>query len=579
MAQISDSLLTISEASGKLGVSKLTLRNWDNKGILKAIRVGERGDRRYRASDIDGFLTEKTETKEIDRALLDSFLKTQTFWAEEAPAVPITLEEGVDKMTNAASYFEKSLSHCIFLYENDLLHQYLSIEESITACKSHLHALHQSPETVKRFLADCDTQFETFDAIITRGNFLELDKLSNDQLNNEFLDFQAALGRFWRVTIIVEAYAPFLDQYYLPKFEKDVGDRKAAREAFVTLSLPTDLSFVSQERRDLLRLIIRFLKSAPERRRLLTSSDADYLAHLSTDNQEFLFALERHVANYFWVQNSYGTWQKLSLHDYLGFIRDIIKEQSPADLEKELKQLTSQASQKREQELLEKKLGLSKETREELAFIRRVVWIKDERKKHVLKMLHVIHCFLEEYAKRTGIPSRTLGFAHIAEMPKVLRNELGEKELEDRMAGMLHISQSGERKSFIIGNDMLLIREVLVRPHEGYNDALQGTIACKGTSPVVQGTVRIILDPRDKEIGPDDILVTSMTRPDFVPLMRKAKAIVTDEDGITCHAAIVSREMNKPCIIGTRSATKVLKNGDRIEMRMNHGVVKPAPYA
>ena len=58
----------------------------------------------------------------------------------------------------------------------------------------------------------------------------------------------------------------------------------------------------------------------------------------------------------------------------------------------------------------------------------------------------------------------------------------------------------------------------------------------------------------------DDILVTSMTTPDFVPLMQKAKAIITDEGGITCHAAIVSRELRVPCIVGTKIATQVLKD-------------------
>lgn len=58
-----------------------------------------------------------------------------------------------------------------------------------------------------------------------------------------------------------------------------------------------------------------------------------------------------------------------------------------------------------------------------------------------------------------------------------------------------------------------------------------------------------------------DILVTEMTTPDFVPLMKKAGAIVTDKGGRTCHAAIVSRELGIPCIVGTGNATEVLKNG------------------
>lgn len=71
-----------------------------------------------------------------------------------------------------------------------------------------------------------------------------------------------------------------------------------------------------------------------------------------------------------------------------------------------------------------------------------------------------------------------------------------------------------------------------------------------------------------------DILVTGMTNPQMIPYIKKAGAIVTDEGGITCHAAIISREMKKPCITGTKNATQLLKNGDFVEVDANNGVVK-----
>ncbi len=83
---------------------------------------------------------------------------------------------------------------------------------------------------------------------------------------------------------------------------------------------------------------------------------------------------------------------------------------------------------------------------------------------------------------------------------------------------------------------------------------------------------------RNRDDIPDfhagNVLVTSMTSPDFVPAMKKASAIVTDEGGVTCHAAIVSRELGKPCIIGTKIATQVLKDGDMVEVDANKGIVK-----
>ncbi len=70
------------------------------------------------------------------------------------------------------------------------------------------------------------------------------------------------------------------------------------------------------------------------------------------------------------------------------------------------------------------------------------------------------------------------------------------------------------------------------------------------------------------------ILVAIQTTPHFIPYMKKAKAIITDEGGITCHAAIVSRELKIPCIIGTKNATSILKDGDLVEVDVSQGAVK-----
>ncbi|MBU1031264.1 MAG: hypothetical protein KKB65_08575, partial [Nanoarchaeota archaeon] len=71
-----------------------------------------------------------------------------------------------------------------------------------------------------------------------------------------------------------------------------------------------------------------------------------------------------------------------------------------------------------------------------------------------------------------------------------------------------------------------------------------------------------------------EIIFTGMSTPDFVPLIKKAAAIVTDEGGVLCHAAIISRELKKPCIVGTKIATQVFKDGDLVEVDANKGVVK-----
>ena len=92
---------------------------------------------------------------------------------------------------------------------------------------------------------------------------------------------------------------------------------------------------------------------------------------------------------------------------------------------------------------------------------------------------------------------------------------------------------------------------------------------------VAKGKVRLVLTTEAlSKFKADEILVAPMTRPEFVPAMKKAAAIITDEGGITCHAAIISRELGIPCIIGTKIATKVLKDGDRVEVNASNGIIR-----
>ncbi len=103
---------------------------------------------------------------------------------------------------------------------------------------------------------------------------------------------------------------------------------------------------------------------------------------------------------------------------------------------------------------------------------------------------------------------------------------------------------------------------------------IKGSVAYK-TDKLITGPVRIIAGFKDmQDFKEGEILVTEMTNPDYVPIMKLAAAIVTNEGGITCHAAIASRELKVPCIIGTKFATKILKNNDMIEVNSSTGTVR-----
>ena len=91
----------------------------------------------------------------------------------------------------------------------------------------------------------------------------------------------------------------------------------------------------------------------------------------------------------------------------------------------------------------------------------------------------------------------------------------------------------------------------------------------------MQGKAKIILSPKDfSKMQKNDVLVCPMTAPDYIVAMRKTVAIVTDEGGMTCHAAIVARELGIPCIVATKIATKLLKDNDLVEVDTELGIVR-----
>jgi pyruvate,water dikinase len=105
-----------------------------------------------------------------------------------------------------------------------------------------------------------------------------------------------------------------------------------------------------------------------------------------------------------------------------------------------------------------------------------------------------------------------------------------------------------------------------------YVKTLMGTVANRG---IAEGRVKIIYSVNESnKIEKGDILVTKMTVPDMIMAIDKAAAIVTDEGGILCHAAIISRELGKPCIVGTQNATKILKDDDLVRVDAESGIVE-----
>ncbi|OGZ66548.1 MAG: hypothetical protein A3C06_00910 [Candidatus Taylorbacteria bacterium RIFCSPHIGHO2_02_FULL_46_13] len=177
-----------------------------------------------------------------------------------------------------------------------------------------------------------------------------------------------------------------------------------------------------------------------------------------------------------------------------------------------------------------------------------------------------------EVLRRSQLPEKLTRFVMIEEILEYLKaqKKLDAKKIEARSNYFL-VTRKGiihkDIDDYLKNSGFELKKQDLKKASE-----IKGKAAYKGHAI---GVVRII---RSKEgfgnFNEGEILVTTMTTPDFLPVLEKASAFVTDEGGVTSHAAIIAREMGKPCIIGTKIATQVLKNGDLVEVDADKGVVR-----
>lgn len=222
-----------------------------------------------------------------------------------------------------------------------------------------------------------------------------------------------------------------------------------------------------------------------------------------------------------------------------------------------------------------KQLKVNKNERKILDTAKLFAYIKDLRDDFRRKGIFYIQGSLfKELSNRLGV--------EIHDMAYLLEDEIKTYLIKNIKADKNLIAS--RKKGFIIMYDNK--KNILCLNGEQINDGLmalglikesveinlRGTPASRG---VAQGKVAIVKGVKDlPNVDKGDILVAVTTHPDYVPAMQKANAIVTDEGGVTSHAAIVSRELGIPCVVGTKTATKSLQNGDFIEVDGNSGMVK-----
>jgi phosphohistidine swiveling domain-containing protein len=355
----------------------------------------------------------------------------------------------------------------------------------------------------------------------------DIAELSDNDFILTWKNFHEGIIQYWPPATIFEA-ANFESPEFLKEEIRDRVPEAEINSVLEILTAPEELSFYQQEEIEL--------------------SESHNVA--------------AHAQKYCWLKNSYARVEDLPVSFF---------EQRKAELSGSMRAELSghiEATRKRKSEVV-RKYALSPEAISIADAISVAIAWQDQRKREILEYLHWKDVLLQHAAERLG-----------ADKEKLLT--MFHYEIISLLAGEANADTRSDVFGFVIERDSLSWLDTAhIEPlwgaylHTSVAEAdLRGTVASKGKG-VVRGKARIVLDPHavaDFEEG--CILVTTMTTPDFVFLMKKASAIVTDTGGLTSHAAIVSRELAVPCIVGTKVATQVFKDGDMVEVDAEKGVVR-----
>ncbi len=192
--------------------------------------------------------------------------------------------------------------------------------------------------------------------------------------------------------------------------------------------------------------------------------------------------------------------------------------------------------------------------------------------------------FLSALANYYELPKETMNSYEFSELVKLIKSgaRIDDKVVEKRKKGYLRIFRPNGSRIYSGEEARQQIQLVLkTRQREMEAIELQGAIASlpRERQRQIKGKAFVLKSPfhtdeQIKDFRKGEILVVVQTHPQLIPQMKQSLAVVTDEGGLTCHAAIVSRELHIPCIVGTKSASKVINTGDIIELDFHSGLVK-----
>ncbi len=357
-------------------------------------------------------------------------------------------------------------------------------------------------------------------------------KISDEQLYELGLLLYDLLVDFWIPTVPQELGnygSDHLLEQGLARSVPDAGERQKVMEA---LTAPEELSFYQQEE-------------------LALGKAKDLAAH---------------QRRYFWLHNSYNGTRVLPVSFFAKRKKELAKN-LPQQLAGHLRAVRQAKRNAQQRYRLPKAVMNIAE-----ALSSGVSW-QDERKQQIFIYLHYKELFLREVARRRGYRPGELLSASTGEVIEALRRDLRPR-LKRRRRVFGFFCRTGNVQELTPAETLRYWKRYGEEAVRGTVKEIRGTVASSVRGPV-RGRVRVVLDPfKAKGFRTGDVLVAPMTSPEYVFLMKRAAAVVTDAGGLTSHAAIVSRELGKACIVGTKVATRVLKDGDRVEVDSEKGTVK-----
>ena len=344
------------------------------------------------------------------------------------------------------------------------------------------------------------------------------------------------------------------------------SDKKKLAECMSILITPTDESVMKSEERELFEIAREIVKDKKAVEAFKTEKiNLDRFPKI----KKLIF---NHHKRYCFLGYGYEgpAWD---IKHFVDSIRGIINLNiNPEEKLKEIKKQRIELA-KKQREILEE-LNLNKKERFLFQVGKDFLFLKAYRKDALFRSYYHTHSWLEEVSKRFNLSLDQLRFVEEEEMPDLLlKGQFDKSILDERRKFSFFITENFKHR-FIHGKEAEEFEQNCIEKEEIDEDLaeLRGQCACPGE---VKGTVKIVNKPEDmRAFNKGDILVSAATNPNLVPAMEKAGAIITDEGGLTCHAAIVSRELGIPCVIGTKIATKLLKKGEEIEVNATEGIIK-----